>query len=120
MANEIQYNVSLQAAKNGAQVIKSVSNVLTMAGDDMVQITQTVATSAAALTFGAITGAPSKLLIVNLDATNFIELASDSGMVNGQDKILPGDFVLRSPKSATIYAKADTAACKVLIVAVEA
>ena len=54
------------------------------------------------------------------DATNFVELGGDSGLTVFKLKILAGKAIVISPSSATLYAKADTAAARILIVAVEA
>lgn len=118
--NEIQYSATLQASKGGATVSKSASAALTQTGDDSLQQTQDITTAGAQLDFGNITGAPAKLLIINLDATNYITLYGDSGFTQAQDKILPQDFILRSPSSGSLWAKANTATCKIQIVAAEA
>jgi hypothetical protein len=120
MANETQYSASLQASKGGATINKAVSGYLTMSGSHMVQHTQSVGKDSwVAIDVGNLAGVPAKLMIVNLDSTNYVQLAGDDAGAQLQDKILQGDFVLRSP-TATIYAKANTAACLVAIVAVDA
>jgi len=92
---------------------------MTMTGDDMVQQTQVIGTSSETVGLGEITGAPSMLMIQNLDSTNFVEIGGDSGLTVFKLKILAGHAVLISPSSATIYAKADTAAVRIQIAAVE-
>jgi hypothetical protein len=119
MANEIQITANLVARKGGAVVNPgAVSKAITMSGDDMTQNTQLIGTSAETLDLGEISGAPSALMVVNLDTTNFVLV----GFTNPptEIKLNPGVPMLISPAGATIYAKADTAACRVLVAAVEA
>lgn len=120
MANELYFAVELTARKGGAVVSHSASGNTTMTGDDMLQGTQLVGTSAELVDFAEITGAPSMVLIQNLDATNFVEIGGDSGLTVFKLKILAGKSILISPSSATMYAKADTASVRLQILAVEA
>jgi hypothetical protein len=119
MANEVSFSGQFLASKNGATVTASMQKVLTMAGDDLVQATQVIGTSAEVLDFGEIAGAPGYVVVQNLDAANFVELATDAGMANKFAKLLAGEWAGFPPSSATIYAKADTAAVRVLVVASE-
>jgi hypothetical protein len=119
MANEINYSVNLSARKGGAVVNPgAITETLTMAGDDMIQTTQVIGTSAEAISFGEVSGAPAVVVIKNLDATNFVLV----GFTNPptEIKILAGGALLMTPATATIYAKADTAACRILVCAAEA
>lgn len=120
MAREIYTSTQLTARKNGATVTATVTGNQDMAGDDLHQATQLIGTSAELVGFGEITGAPAQVLIQNLDATNFVEIGGDSGLTVFKLKILAGRSVLISPSSATMYAKADTAAARILIIAAEA
>jgi hypothetical protein len=120
MALEITASASLQATKNGASTNRSATTSLTMAGDDMIQTTQVIGTSAEALAFGEIAGVPAYVWLRNTDAANYVELATDSGMSNKFAKLLAGEVMLFPPSSATIYALANTAAVRLEIVAEEA
>lgn len=120
MASEIQFQAALSASKNGARVSQSFGLAMDMAGEDMLGETQSIATSSTALTFGGITGAPKKLLICNLDATNYVEIDSGTSFDKFPQKLEAGDVILISPQTATIYAKANTAAVRIFKVAVEA
>lgn len=119
--NEIQFNATLVASKGGASINKSANCTLSMAGSQMVQQTQSIGTSVwVAVDVGNLAGVAAKLMIVNLDSTNYVQLAGDDAGAQLQDKIKAGlDFVLRSPVG-TIYAKANTAACLIAVVAVDA
>ena len=91
-----------------------------MTGSEMTQHTQSIGTTAETLSLGDITGVPGAIVIKNLDATNYIELGGDSGLTVFKIKLLAGQFVAFQPTAATIYAKANTAAVRVQIVATEA
>ncbi|MDE2106985.1 MAG: hypothetical protein KGL39_57795 [Patescibacteria group bacterium] len=111
MANEIQFQGSLMASKNGTSINKNANANLSMAGSQMTQQTMNVPTAWTLLVFGNLAGVPAKLMIKNLDPTNYVQLAGDNAGAQLQDKIQPGgDFVLRSPVGV-IYAKANAAAC---------
>jgi hypothetical protein len=121
MANEITIAASLLASKGGASVnTGSQLKALTMTGGDMYQATQNIDTTYEALVFGDITQPAGQMFIRNLDATNYIELALDTAFTNKICKIRPGCFAIFEPTAAILYAKANTAACDVMVAAVEA
>lgn len=120
MANEITVGVSLRAVKNGAEIAVGYQKTFDMDGADMGHATQDIGTSAETLDFGDVTGAPGVVLVRNLDGTNFVDLALDSGMVQKFARLRPGHFTLWQPVEAAVYAKADTAACRVMLTPVEA
>lgn len=120
MANEIYANVNVRVAKNGATVDDNITFNLDMTGDDMLKGTQVIGTTAETVSFGDITGAPGMVVIKNLDDTNFIELGGDSGLTVFKLTLLPGQFCLFDPSSATLYAKADTADVRIQVLATEA
>lgn len=119
MANEISASASLTIAKGGVTLAHSSTATHDMSGNEMIHRTQVVGTSAEQVTFGDITGAPGMLKVTNQDATNYVELALDSGMTNTFAKIRPGGVALFQPASATLYARANTAACRILVQAAE-
>ena len=119
MANEIYTSISYKARKNGADISISSAHNVTMTGDDMINTTQVIGTTAELVGFGEITGAPGEVVIKNLDATNFIELGGDSGLTVFKTKLLPGRSTIFQPSSATLYAKADTASVRIQILANE-
>jgi hypothetical protein len=120
MANEVSFSVALKATKGNASVNQSANLFANMAGTDMLQATQNIGTTAELVSFGDITGAPQFVMIRNLDTTNFVELGGDSGLTVFKTKLLAGQVCLFTPSSATLYAKADTAAVSIMVVAVEA
>lgn len=122
MANEVTIAVSLSASKGGAIVNPGTkTKQLTMAGSNMLQNTVSVGTSSELLSLGDISGAPSAVMITNLDATNYVLISGETGFTAVmQMKLLAGETVLIKPLAATLYAKANTAACLIQVVAVEA
>ena len=120
MANEISVSASVSASKNGVSLSQSGSKLITMAGDDMLVNTQVIGTSAELIDFAEIAGAPSVLFVKNTDSTNFVELGGDSGLTVFKMKLPAGHVAVFQPSSATLYAKADTAAVRLLILATEA
>lgn len=120
MANEIYASLNLKAAKSGALVDFTTSFRQDMTGDDMLQKSQLIGTTAETLDLGEITGAPAYLMVTNLDATNFVEIGGDSGLTVFKLKVLAGKSQVFSPTSGTLYAKADTADVRIQIVAIEA
>jgi hypothetical protein len=119
MANEIYSALTLTARKSGAIVSLSSSINQDMTGSNMLQATQLIGTTAELVGFGDISGAPSQVMIKNLDTTNFVELGGDSGLTVFKLKLMPGKHLLIPPSSGTLYAKADTANVRIQIVASE-
>ena len=117
MANEIALSVNLSAQKGGVNTAAALSITQDMAGDQMIQNVQIVGTSNEALLVGDVT-ATGWQLIKNLDTANYVEIFLDSGNTNLVSKLLAGEFTLIKP-GAAVYARANTAACNCLVVAIE-
>lgn len=119
MAKEIRVQCELSARKNGAMVNAGPrAKAIDMAGDDMIQVTQLVGFAAAELLdLGEIAGAPEYVQVTNQDPTNFVLI----GFTNPptEMKLKPGYPCLLPTTTANIYVKADTAACRITIEAVE-
>jgi hypothetical protein len=120
MANEITVSASLSATKDNASVTVSASKTFDMSNEDMTQATQAIGTSAEALALGEVSAPAAYIYVRNLDPTNFVVLSLESDGTSPFSKLRPGHFALfPSPESGTIYAKADTAAVRVALAAVE-
>ncbi len=80
---------------------------------------QAIGTAAEAISFVDVSNA-GFVLFKNLDTTNYVEIGLDSA-VTAQVflKLLAGEFSLIKAKTLTMYAKANTGACNLLVVAVE-
>lgn len=120
MANEIQVSATLTATKNSFTISGSSTGYHDMAGNNLIEATQTIGTSYEALALGDISGAPGYLYVKNMDATNYVELALDTGMTEKFIKLLPGQAAVFPPAVGTIYAKANTAPCLCAVAACEA
>ena len=124
MANEITMTAGLAASKNGALINPGTqTKQQTMAGDDMLQQTVSVITTAGGqqLTWGSITSVPACVMIKNLDTVNFVTVAGQTGFTDVfQLKILAGQTALFQPLSADLWIIADTDPVICLVCAVEA
>lgn len=120
MANEITQTIQLTIAKNGASANINTTKRIDMSGGGIVNNTQSIGTTAEALSLGDISGAPSQIALKNLDASNFVEIGGDSGLTVFKLRVNAGETLIFRATSGTIYAKADTAAVRVQIVASEA
>ena len=109
MADEIQMTARLYASKGGAFLPRVTYNKsATMAGTDMGSQTQSIGTTVEALDVPVDVSSPYKLLISNLDNTNFIEAGFVSGTYTM--RIPAGETMLMPYVTATLYLKADTSA----------
>lgn len=90
---------------------------LTQVGNFSASFLFDIGTVEETLSFGDIT--PGKIVLVNLDPTNFVEWGYSTGVRPGrlEHKVATtdecGDPTVITVSGATIYIKADTAACKV-------
>jgi hypothetical protein len=109
MADEIQMTARLYASKGGA-FLPSVTYTksATMAGVDMGSQTQLIGTTVEALDVPVDVASPYKLLIANLDNTNYVELGFVSGTYTM--RIPAGETMLMPYVSATLYLLANTSA----------
>lgn len=117
MANEIALVGSLSVNRNGANTVASASASITQTGTDYGLRTQNVGTAAELIDKGDI-GTVGYLFIKNLDPTNYVELALDSGATQIFAKLLPGEFAI-IPTRQQPYGKANTAACDCLVLMIE-
>lgn len=90
-----------------------------MAGDQMISNVQIVGTSAEAIVLGDVSTI-GYIMLKNMDATNFVEIALDSGVSTQKfSKIPAGGFAIFPASTATMYAKADTANVNLFVAAIE-
>jgi len=128
MANEITIGSSLSVTKSALYATSlpgTTSFKATMDGDALEVSTPSIGFAAdEALDFGEVTatGDVAVLYIRNNDATNYVELSYDTGGSFGAKKfatLLAGESIVFRPKSDTIYAQADTAACVCTVIAIQ-
>lgn len=111
MANELLIEVSISFNKGGASCSRSESASLTVTGDAFSHEVQVIGTSEEQLAQGADLGTPGYMFIKNLDATNYVEVGSTTGVYD--IKLKAGEIALYRHNSATVYAKANTGSCTV-------
>lgn len=116
MANEITYVVSIASTKATAVMSSgSISDTIDMSGTYGSTVSQSIGTSNEALSFNTtdITG-DVHLVIRNNDATNYVEIFKDSGNTHLLSKLNAGESCsLRRVPSASLYARANTAAVSI-------
>lgn len=119
MADELKVSAGLICElSSGAKISKRYHATLDVSGDCITYGVQEVGTSEEEITQGADLGTPGYLILKNLDGTNYIEVGSTTGVYD--IKLLAGEIALYRHNSATIYAKADTAACDLEYTLIEA
>lgn len=111
MADELTLVVALTFSKGGAENQRSESIQVDVTGDSFTHEIQEVGTTEEELAQGADLGTPGYLFVKNLDDTNYVEIGSTTGVYD--IKLKTGEIALYRHNSGTIYAKANTAACKV-------
>jgi hypothetical protein len=121
MPNEITFSASLSVSKDGSTVTGNLTDVEDLAGVGKYAAVQNIGTTAELISFPGdlTTEGISFLWFRNMDPTNYIDLARDSGMAQTYARLKPGQVALIPPAAGnpTIYARANTAACNLQIVA---
>ncbi len=121
MANEITITTTLTGTKTGTTITLTNTKQNTLTGSGKYGHTQAIGTSAEVITIPtdlSVEGV-SYLAFKNMDATNYVEFATDAGMVNKFAKLLAGEAMVYRPSSvlAVVYAQANTAAISLQVVA---
>ena len=112
MADEIQLTARLYASKLGAYLPSvTYTKSSTMVGTDMGSQTQVIGLTVEALDVPVDVTSPYKLLISNLDTTNYVELGFVSGTYTM--RIPAGETLLMPYVSATLYLLANTSSVTV-------
>ena len=116
MANEIQITSTIQAAKGSLEFNGRPLRILADQGTARAgSFTVDVATSEASINFGDI--APGYVRLLNLDATNFVRLRFAT-TANAIRVPKGGVALFYLDSGVTLYAIADTAACKIQVDAI--
>ena len=98
-------NWSMQFGYTGAAgtiTNRGVSGQVTIANSQPNQKVVATSVTAAALTY-SLTGTPSAVMLINLDATNSISVSTDSGMTQTFATIPPGQSIFLVPSSGVTY-----------------
>lgn len=121
MANEIRNQFQITVSKNGDVLTFPSSVVNDMSGNVIYKNTQAIGTSTEAIVLSAdIAGTPSWMVLKNIDSTNFIEVGLNTPVTQIFAKLKAGQGFAFPPGTATLYAKADTAACNLVVIAISA
>lgn len=128
MPNEITITLSMSASKGGASVntvgsTGPASASYDMTGTDMLQGTQIVSTTTAALTLGSVSGAY-RLYLCNLSSTTGEDIrvgnANADPITSIVSTLLPGDeCFLNVPSGTTIYVESASGSPTLFYCAVE-
>ncbi len=125
MANEITSTSTLIVTKDGVTITGSVTQQRTLTGNGKFTNVQNIGTSTEAIVFPAdlIAEGITEMFIKNMDSTNFVEVGLNTPLTQVIAKLLPGQtcksMVNKAPTvDPTWYAKADTSAVNIEIVAV--
>lgn len=113
MASEITKQLTFNGSKGGVSIPSDVwQKTLDMAGDDMQGDTQVIGTTEEAIVVSGDIGTVGQISIKNLDSTNYVEIGYAAGVY--VHKLIAGDFMMVPLASGvTVYAKANTSACRV-------
>jgi hypothetical protein len=116
MANLTNASVSITSTISGQQFAGAQQIQTAPAGVAACKTIQSIATSSTQIVL-EVTGNPAYLLIINEDPTNYVEVDSVNTFNNFPQKILAGGFIVLSPETATVYAKANTGAVLITVLA---
>jgi len=117
MANELTTSISLNYAKGNVSARVEAVKQVDVATERALDVTQVIGTSeeqAALVDVASV----KRFYVRNLDDTNFVEVGVATGVY--PIKLAPGEDALFQPNVNALFLKADTAACLVRIVAVNA
>uniref|UniRef100_A0A6M3IZP3 Uncharacterized protein n=1 Tax=viral metagenome TaxID=1070528 RepID=A0A6M3IZP3_9ZZZZ len=108
MADEITITVRMAFSKSGAKASRTENINVDVTGDAFTHEVQSVGTSEEELAQGADLGTPGYIFLKNLDPTNYIEIGLTGSYTI---KLKAGEVTLFRLAGASVYAKANTAAC---------
>ena len=118
MANELSVTVIHSVTRDGVVARLEKSKTMDQAGTEYLNNTQSIATSSTAISMGDVTTL-GRLTVLNTDDTNYVEVDSATTFDKFPQKIRPGEAIQLCPQTATLYAKANTAAVVIAILATE-
>lgn len=103
---------------NGTLQISVPVTTTTAAGTDAIAGTQTIGTSSEQLNLGDLATA-AFVVVVNTDATNYVEVDAADTYDKFPQKILPGKAIVICPQTVTLHARANTAPVAIQLLACE-
>ena len=119
MSDELTLNISFSFSKNGRSVSKDTGDLsIDVTGDKWTHIIQEIGTSEEAIDLGDV-AVGGMCIVHNRDENNYVEIRPGTGE-NDCIKLLAGDVQVFRLASAAPFAIADTAACEVEFLMLEA
>lgn len=121
MANELTVSASLSFTKGSITAALAKNGLqITITGTKKLENVQNIGTSEEALQLGDLgSAAGCWLLLINRDPTNYVNIRPATGVAD-MCKVMPGEPALFRVAGAAPYAIANTAACNVEYVLIEA
>ena len=117
MSDELSLRAYLSFSKGGAEVRRSEGITVDVTGETFTHEVQSIGTAEEDIVYCADIATPGYVLIINLDATNYVEIGITTGVY--PIKLKAGEFALYRHNSTAFKAKANTAACLVEFVMIE-
>jgi hypothetical protein len=118
MANNISASCNLSLSMGTTALGGTASLSAAQVGSTGLANVQDIGTGAETITFVDAVPSGGYLMLINQDSTNYVEIDSVNTFNSFPQKITAGKFIFLMPQTSTIYAKANTAAVKLLVVAV--
>ena len=112
MANELTVSIRLKFSKaNTGEAKRAYSKSITVDGDSFVHGVQSIGTTEEEIAQLADLGTPGWVLLINQDATNYVEAGKSTGVYTV--KMEAGEPALFRLDGTALLAKANTSACLV-------
>jgi len=118
MANEISTSTSLSVTNGSSKLSRQTSKQITQNAVGTYQNTQTVGTTYEAVAIGADLGTAGFAVFTNLDLTNYVEVGLEvSAAFYPFVKLKAGESAQVRLATSTLFAKANTSAVKLEVIA---
>jgi hypothetical protein len=115
MSNEISASLSISISFGADSVSGSAAFKASAQANGFSENEQLIGTTATALDFENQT-TPQLVFIKNLDPNNYVQIDANNSFNGFPQKLLPGEAILLTPETGTIYAKANVAAVLLAVV----
>jgi hypothetical protein len=119
MSQSTQAALTINSIISGQAFGATGAVTTTPAGAAACKTVQSIATSSTQIVL-EVTGSPAYLFILNDDPTNYVQVDANSSFNGFPQTIQPGGFILLSPGTATVYAKANTSPVIITVLALPA
>lgn len=116
MANEANVSINVTVASSGQSAIGTLTSQFD-ATTAFIGNEQIIGTTDETIQMGDVPSLATFVFVKNMDATNYVTIDSASTYDKWPQVILPGKGVFLIPGSNVIHVKANTAPCKIFVVA---